>query len=81
MHPIFQRILDTAPHAPHVQKPVLCRKCETPLITTPIDQCCQLEAIRADLALNENKAHRKNNEDFARALMLQAQQMDCMVLS
>ena len=73
MHPIFQRILDTAPHAP----PTICRQCDTPLITTPIDQCCQIEAERVDRALDHDKAHRRNNDDFARALKFQAQQMDC----
>ena len=82
MNPIFQRILEAAPYAP----PTICRRCDDVIDVAAhtLDDCedtQQAAAIAADLAYNRDKAHRKNNEDFARAMKLQMQQADCGVLS
>ena len=51
--------------------PPICRQCETPLITAPINACCNAAAVAADLALDLNKAERRNREDQAKAMRLQ----------
>jgi len=77
LHPTIAQVF--APY--FAPPPVICRKCETPLIEQPIDMCCELAAINADMALDRDKAHRRNNEDFVRAMKLQIQQMDAGVMT
>jgi len=82
IHPLFQRILDTAPHAP----PVICRRCDDVIdVADHTLEACedtrQQAAIAADLAYNREKAHRANNEAFVRSMQLQMQQADCGLTS
>ena len=72
MHPIFQRIIDTAPHAP----PTICRRCDDVIdvaahTLADCESTQQEKALAADLAANYDKAHRANNEAFARAMQVQ----------
>jgi len=64
--------------------PTICRRCDDVIDVDAhtLDDCestQQQQAIAADLALDRDKAHRRNNEDFIRAMKLQIQQMDCGV--
>lgn len=53
--------------------PPICRQCETPLVVEPINACCNAAAIAADLALDHDKAARRNREEQAQAIRLQRQ--------
>ncbi len=72
IHPLFQRILEAAPHAP----PVICRRCDDVIDVAnhTLDDCedtQQQAAIAADLAYNRDKAHRMNNEAFIKSMQFQ----------
>jgi len=66
MHPMFQRIFDTAPHAPPTI-PVICRRCDGPYQSTiqAHDACCESRAVA------EISTHDANEQEFI--AMLQAQ--------
>lgn len=55
----------------HPTPPPICRQCETPLVVEPINACCNSAAIAADLALDLDKAQRRNREEQAMAMRLQ----------
>lgn len=80
LNPVIAQAL--APWTP----PTICRRCDDVIDAEAhtlgdCDAAQQNAAIAADLAYNQDKAHRRNNDDFARALKFQAQQMDCGVLA
>jgi len=85
LHPTIAQVF--APYIkPLSTAPVICRRCDDVIDAKShtLDDCestQQEKAIAADLALDRGKAHRRNNEDFARALKFQAQLMDAGVLS
>lgn len=70
VHPTF------APFLASIAPPIICRRCDDVIDVAAhtLGDCetsQQAQAIAADLALNEDKAHRMNNEAFIRAMQAQ----------